>query len=105
MLALHLLQSSLVFINTQLLQAVLRDPAWACRLTEEDRRGLSPLFWSHVTPTGGSGSTWTPASTSPRHEPPVPRLSAKALAQPGDRLVVPGAAKAGPQVPDVGGTL
>ena len=27
MLALHLLQSSLVFINTQLLQAVLRDPA------------------------------------------------------------------------------
>ena len=33
MLALHLLQSSLVFINTQLLQAVLRDPAWAGRLT------------------------------------------------------------------------
>jgi TnpA family transposase len=48
MLALHLLQSSLVFINTQLLQAVLRDPQWAGKLTEEDRRGLSPLFWSHV---------------------------------------------------------
>jgi hypothetical protein len=48
----HLLQSSLVFINTQLLQAVLRDPAWAGRLTEEDRRGLSPLFWSHVNPYG-----------------------------------------------------
>jgi TnpA family transposase len=45
MLTLHLLQSSLVFINTQLLQAVLRDPAWAGKLTEEDRRGLSPLFW------------------------------------------------------------
>jgi hypothetical protein len=41
MLALHLLQSSLVFINTQLLQVVLRDPAWAGRLSEEDRRGLS----------------------------------------------------------------
>jgi Tn3 transposase DDE domain len=52
MLALHLMQSSLVFINTQLLQAVLRDPAWAGRLTEEDRRGLSPLFWSHVNPYG-----------------------------------------------------
>ncbi len=52
MLALHLLQSSLVFINTQLLQTVLRDPAWAARLTEEDRRGLSPLFWSHVNPYG-----------------------------------------------------
>jgi hypothetical protein len=48
MLTLHLLQSSLVFINTQLLQAVLREPAWAGKLTEEDRRGLSPLFWSHV---------------------------------------------------------
>jgi TnpA family transposase len=52
MLALHLLQSSLVFINTQLLQAVPRDPAWAGKLTEEDRRGLSPLFWSHVNPYG-----------------------------------------------------
>jgi TnpA family transposase len=52
MLALHLLQSSLVFINTQLMQAVLRDPAWAAKLTEEDRRGLSPLFWSHVNPYG-----------------------------------------------------
>ena len=52
MLTLHLLQSSLVFINTQLIQAVLRDPAWAAKLTEEDRRGLSPLFWSHVNPYG-----------------------------------------------------
>ena len=52
MLALHLLQSTLVFINTQLLQAVLRDPPWAGKLTDEDRRGLSPLFWSHVNPYG-----------------------------------------------------
>ncbi|MFF4625713.1 Tn3 family transposase [Nonomuraea jabiensis] len=52
MLALHLLQSSLVFINTQLLQAVLRDPQWAGKLTEEDRRALSPLFWAHVNPYG-----------------------------------------------------
>jgi len=65
MLALHLLQSSLVFINTQLLQAVLRDPAWAGRLTEEDRRGLPRCSGRTSTPTGGSGSTWTPASTSP----------------------------------------
>ena len=35
LLTLHLLQSSLVFINTQLLQAVLRDPAWAGKLTED----------------------------------------------------------------------
>jgi TnpA family transposase len=50
MLALYLLQSSLVFINTQLLQAVLRDPKWSGKLTDEDRRALSPLFWAHVNP-------------------------------------------------------
>ena len=38
MLALHLVQSSLVFINTQLLQAVLRDPAWVGKL----HRGRPP---------------------------------------------------------------
>jgi hypothetical protein len=30
----------------------LRDPGWASKLTEEGRRGLSPLFWSHVNPYG-----------------------------------------------------
>jgi Tn3 transposase DDE domain-containing protein len=52
MLALHLLQSALVHVNTLLLQNVLADPAWAGRLTAEDRRGLNPLFWSHVNPYG-----------------------------------------------------
>ncbi|MER5326204.1 Tn3 family transposase, partial [Streptosporangium roseum] len=52
MIALHLFRSSLVPINTQLLQAVLRAPAWANKLTDEDRRALSPLFWAHVTPYG-----------------------------------------------------
>ena len=52
MLALHLLQSSLLLISTQLLQAVLRDPQWAGKLTATDRRGLSPLFWSHTDPYG-----------------------------------------------------
>ena len=41
MLALHLLQSCLVYINTLLLQRVLDDPAWAAKLTPEDRRGLN----------------------------------------------------------------
>jgi TnpA family transposase len=52
MLALHLLQSALVHVNTVLVQRVLEDPAWASRLTVEDRRGLSPLFWTHVNPYG-----------------------------------------------------
>jgi TnpA family transposase len=52
MLALHLLQSSLVYINILLLQRVLADPVWAKRLTAEDRRALSALFWTHVNPYG-----------------------------------------------------
>ncbi|WP_433345020.1 Tn3 family transposase [Microtetraspora malaysiensis] len=48
MLSLHLLQSALVFINTLLVQSVLKDPAWQKRLTDADRRGLSPLFWSNA---------------------------------------------------------
>jgi TnpA family transposase len=52
MLALHLLQSALVLINTLFLQRVLAEPEWADRLTEEDRRALTPLFWTHVNPYG-----------------------------------------------------
>lgn len=52
MLALHLLQSALVHINTILLERVLDDPVWAGRLTGADRRGLTPLFWSNVNPYG-----------------------------------------------------
>ena len=52
MLALHLLQSCLVYINTLLLQRVLDDPKWAGKLTIEDRRALNALFWSNVNPYG-----------------------------------------------------
>jgi Tn3 transposase DDE domain len=52
MLALHLLQAALVHINTIFLQRILEDPAWADRLADADRRGLTPLFWSHVNPYG-----------------------------------------------------
>ncbi|MFN2506059.1 MAG: Tn3 family transposase [Acidimicrobiales bacterium] len=48
MLALHLLQSALVYLNTRLVQNVLAEPRWERRLTADDRRALTPLFWSHV---------------------------------------------------------
>jgi len=50
--ALHLLQAALVHLNTIFLQRILEDPAWARRLTDADRRALTPLFWSHVNPYG-----------------------------------------------------
>jgi len=52
MLCLHLLQISLVYINTLLLQRVLAEPAWLGRLAPEDRRGLTPLIYSNVNPYG-----------------------------------------------------
>ena len=52
MLSLHLLQVSLVYINTLMIQRVLQDPGWAGRLTAEDRRALTPLLWGHVNPYG-----------------------------------------------------
>jgi TnpA family transposase len=43
MLALHLLQGSLVHLNTALVERVLCEPEWAARMTEADRRALTPL--------------------------------------------------------------
>jgi TnpA family transposase len=52
MLALHLLQISLVYVNTLMIQEVLAEPAWEARLTSDDRRGLTPLVYQHVSPYG-----------------------------------------------------
>jgi hypothetical protein len=51
-LCLRILQASLVYVNTLMLQDVLAEPNWADRLTPADRRGLTPLFWTHVRPYG-----------------------------------------------------
>lgn len=52
MLCLHLLQNSLVYINTLMLQSVLSHPHWQDKITKEDKRALTPLFYSHVNPYG-----------------------------------------------------
>jgi TnpA family transposase len=52
MLALHLLQISLVYMNTLMIQEVYKDGNWQKRFTKEDYRGLTPLFYSHVEPYG-----------------------------------------------------
>ena len=44
MLALHLLQNTLVYINTLIIQRVLSETTWATRLTPEDFRALTPLY-------------------------------------------------------------
>jgi len=52
MLSLHLLQISLVYINTLMIQRVLGEDRWANAMTPEDLRALSPLLYSHVNPYG-----------------------------------------------------
>ena len=51
-LCLRILQASLVYLNTLMLQDVLAGEAWSGLLGEADRRGLTPLFWQHVRPYG-----------------------------------------------------
>lgn len=52
MLALHLLQSALVHINTLLVQAVLEVPEFHDLIGPDEQRGLTPLFWSNINPYG-----------------------------------------------------
>ncbi len=52
MLSLHLLQISLVYIQTLLLQQLLTDPNWMNKMTKEDLRALTPLIYSNVNPYG-----------------------------------------------------
>jgi len=52
MLALHLLQSAAVLVNTMLMQAVLDEPTWSAKMTAEDRRAMTPLFWANINPYG-----------------------------------------------------
>ena len=52
MLALHILQAALVYINTLMIQDILAEPEWHDVLTAEDQRGLTALFWAHVRTYG-----------------------------------------------------
>lgn len=50
--SLHLLQVCMVYINTLIIQEILLDPAWANKLTPEDKRALTPLIHAHINPYG-----------------------------------------------------
>ena len=52
MLCLHLLQISLVYINTLLIQQVLSAPEWMQKMGPDDLRALTPLIYAHINPYG-----------------------------------------------------
>ena len=49
-LALHLVQASLVYVNTRMVQSVLGDLGWAARLSSDDLRGLETVIYTHINP-------------------------------------------------------
>ncbi len=51
-LSLHLLQLSLVYVNTLMIQRVLAEQAWFRKMGERELRALSPLIYNHVNPYG-----------------------------------------------------
>jgi len=51
-LALHLLQNCLVYVNTLMLQRILAEPVWSSRMTPDDHRALSPAIHGHINPYG-----------------------------------------------------
>lgn len=52
MLALHLIQNCMVYVNTLMIQKVLAQPHWQGRFTPRDYAALTPLIWEHVNPYG-----------------------------------------------------
>jgi TnpA family transposase len=52
LLCLHLLQASMVYINTLMIQQVLKEPGWSERMTPRDLAALSPLITLHINPYG-----------------------------------------------------
>jgi TnpA family transposase len=52
MLALHLIQNCMVYVNTLMIQKVLALPHWRGRFTPRDYAALTPLIWEHVNPYG-----------------------------------------------------
>ena len=49
---LHMLQNSMVYFNTLIIQEILQNTDLLEKMTKEDFRGLTPLFCNHINPYG-----------------------------------------------------
>ncbi|MGO4612713.1 Tn3 family transposase [Nocardia sp. 2YAB30] len=50
---LRIVQASLVYVNTLMIQDLIEDPdTGEVLVTAADKRGVTPLFWEHVLPYG-----------------------------------------------------
>src|SRR5699024_9670658 len=51
-LCLHLLQNSLVYIDTLQIQQLMQEKQWMSHMSSQDFRALTPLIYNHVNPYG-----------------------------------------------------
>ena len=51
-MSLHLLQLSMVYINTLMIQQIIEEHGLKDILTKEDKRALTPFIYEHVNPYG-----------------------------------------------------
>ena len=51
-LSLHLLQNCVVYINTLMYQNILSESKWMDIMNPEDHRGITPLIYNHINPSG-----------------------------------------------------
>jgi TnpA family transposase len=51
-LSLHLLQICLVYVNTLMIQQLLKESIWHGRMTAADFSALMPLIYAHINPYG-----------------------------------------------------
>ncbi len=51
-LSLHLLQASMVYVNTLMIQDILAEADWRKKMTPRDMAALNPLPHSHINPYG-----------------------------------------------------
>lgn len=52
MLALHLIQNCMIYINTLMIQKLLAQQHWQGKMTPRDYAALTPLIWEHINPYG-----------------------------------------------------
>jgi TnpA family transposase len=51
-LSLHLLQLSMVYVNTMMIQQIIYEQNLIDKLTHEDKRAITPLIYEHINPYG-----------------------------------------------------
>ena len=73
---------TLVYVNTLMIQQILAESEWNNRLNANDRRGITPLIYTHINPYGSF--TLDLNSRLPIDPPDPPRFGPQPVGIPGN---------------------